>query len=44
MILEDDETWKHMSYNARRKAEEKYSINIVGRLYEESYLEALARA
>ena len=41
-LSSSDEMWKSFSLNARRKAVERYSVEVVGRMYEEVYLEALA--
>ncbi|RLE77240.1 MAG: glycosyltransferase family 1 protein, partial [Thermoprotei archaeon] len=43
-LLKSPSLWSKMSLNARRKAVEKYSIDKVGRLYEETYFEALELA
>jgi len=40
-ILNSEELWRRLSFNARRKAIEKYSIKTVGRRYERIYEEAL---
>jgi glycosyltransferase involved in cell wall biosynthesis len=42
-LLLDEELWSRLSYNARKKAEEKYSIRNIGRMYEETYIEALEK-
>jgi len=41
-ILSSEELWLKMSINARKKAVEKFSIETVGRLYEQIYTEALS--
>jgi len=43
-LLKSPSLWSKMSLNARKKAVEKYSIDKVGRLYEETYFEALELA
>ncbi|NAZ24292.1 MAG: hypothetical protein GU357_00820 [Thermofilum sp.] len=43
LLLDDEELWIRLSYNARKKAEEKYSIRNIGRMYEETYIEALEK-
>jgi len=43
LLLDDEELWSRLSYNARKKAEEKYSIRNIGRMYEETYIEALEK-
>ena len=43
-LLSDFNLWLKMSLKARRRAVEKYSIERVGRLYEETYFEALELA
>jgi glycosyltransferase involved in cell wall biosynthesis len=40
-VLSDDNLWRTLSRNARKKAVEKYSIEVVGKLYERAYQEAL---
>ncbi len=40
-LLSSDDLWMVLSRNARGKAEEKYSIEVVGELYERAYREAL---
>lgn len=40
-VLSDDNLWRTLSRNARKKAVEKYSIEVVGKLYEQAYQEAL---
>jgi Glycosyltransferase len=40
-VLSDDNLWRTLSRNARKKAVEKYSIEIIGKLYEQAYQEAL---
>ncbi|MGB9709652.1 MAG: glycosyltransferase family 4 protein [Infirmifilum uzonense] len=40
-LTQEDGLWRFMSWNARRKALEKYSIDIVGAMYEKMYIEAL---
>lgn len=42
-ILTSESMWRKMSLNARRKAIERYSISIVGSLYEQAYTEAFER-
>jgi len=41
ILLKSPDVWLKMSLKARRKAVEKYSIDKIGRLYEETYFEAL---
>lgn len=40
-VLSDDNLWRTLSRNARKKAVEKYSIEVIGKLYEQAYQEAL---
>lgn len=40
-VLSTEDLWKAFSRNARKKAEERYSIEVIGKLYEQAYSEAL---